>query len=131
LYNRYKQNFILQFDIGAYFLNIEVVYIPLTCSFYIFDGVIVLCSYKFHSLVTGISAVAANESTTLNGYRELLAIAAALQVQASLIHLFPMLCFFLGYKNRPTISGTTTDFHVLNLIANPKKSSLDWAASWL
>uniref|UniRef100_A0ACD5ZAV7 Uncharacterized protein n=2 Tax=Avena sativa TaxID=4498 RepID=A0ACD5ZAV7_AVESA len=36
-----------------------------------------------HSLVTELSAVAAKESTTLNEYRELLATAAALQVQES------------------------------------------------
>jgi hypothetical protein len=35
-----------------------------------------------HSLVTELSAVAAKESTLLNEYRELLATAAALQVQS-------------------------------------------------
>jgi hypothetical protein len=40
----------------------------------------VLCSYRFHFLVTGISDVAAKKSTIFSEYRELLATAAALQV---------------------------------------------------
>ncbi|PWZ21271.1 AUGMIN subunit 8 [Zea mays] len=48
-----------------------------------------------HSLVTELSAVAAKESTLLNEYRELLATAAALQVQSG--YLFAICVVFISF----------------------------------
>jgi hypothetical protein len=49
-----------------------------------------------HTLVTELSAVAAKESTLLNEYRELLATAAALQVQSWFLFSVIFSSFVLG-----------------------------------
>lgn len=49
-----------------------------------------------HTLVAELSAVAAKESTLLNEYRELLATAAALQVQSWFLFSVILSSFILG-----------------------------------